>query len=131
MAQAGQKPTNAVSTNVAAVANANHVTSPTGTAPTATATPTMTPATIRVARSQVGRLRFKKNIVNSRFEVDDAYLEAAAQQMDSQISKKSQKNFFSKNGTAMNPFAWPAPLAHGERTVTCRAISHQPRGGLL
>jgi hypothetical protein len=78
---------------VAALANATHITTPAGVRPLATAATMAAPAKTRVARSQVGRLRFKKNMLNSCFQVDDAYLEAANQPMDSQISKKLQKNF--------------------------------------
>jgi hypothetical protein len=87
MAHAGQNPTNAVSTSVAAVAKATQVTVPV-VRPPATAAPTAAPPMIRAARSQVGRLRFKKNMFKPLFEVDDQYLEAAPIQKGSGFLKK-------------------------------------------
>ncbi len=65
-AQAGQKLTNAVSAIVAAVTNANQVTMPAETPLSASHSITTTAAR-RKARSQIGRLRFKKNMLNSSF----------------------------------------------------------------
>jgi hypothetical protein len=96
MAHAGQNPTKAVSTSVAAVASASHVSNPIGTRPPNTAAKTNTPATTRALRSQLGRLRLRKNMVLAQYEVNDTYLEAASRPKDSGRNKKSKKSSFSK-----------------------------------
>lgn len=82
MAQAGQNPTNAVSTNVAAVPAASHIHMP-GVNPASMAPPTSAPAMMRPARSHIGRLRFKYNMKCSLIEVNNTNLESLAWQKDS------------------------------------------------
>lgn len=84
MAHAGQKPTKAVKAMVTAVAQASQLTSPV-VSPPSTAPAISIAMAMRMMRSQTGRLRFRKNMVDSLFVVDDFYLEAAKPKKDSVV----------------------------------------------